>query len=516
MAKVKHVIGRRSTVALLQIVLVMLFGCVAIHATTRCEDLTRLKIQDMDVHVAEVVPAGGLNSAMNITGVDSTALQEFCRVTVVAHPSAKSHIGIEVWLPTDDWNGKLLGTGNGGFAGHITYQPLVAGLRSHYAVANTDTGTSPDAGYFPSPDEMADWASRSVHDMTVAARELVKAFYGKAPKQRYFSGCSSGGQEGLTEAQRFPEDYDGIFAGAPANDRVDLHVAILWNWLAMHRADGTTILSPVQLERLSTMVANTCPSIAGVVMDPTACHVDVTKFQCGAEDRSDRCFTQEQIAAIQRVYEGPRNPQSGQQIYPGLAYGSESQWKALLGADRGGGSMPYEALLRAALGAEWRGIFAFRFDQDTETAENNLSSVVNATDPNLDAFKAHGGKILLTHGWADPIIAPVGSIRYVEALRNRYGAAVHGFLRFYLVPGEAHCGSGLGPSFGDGLGILADWVEQGKAPGAIRATGGRQLKEALLCPYPQKAVLQRPGATDEAQSYACVAADAKVVLRHLW
>jgi feruloyl esterase len=500
----KHVIGRQSITVLSRIVLAVLLGCVAGHAATRCEDLTRLKIQNMDIQVAEVVPAGGVGSAIRASGLDSIALEEFCRVIVVAHPSAKSHIGIEVWLPTGNWNGKLLGTGNGGFAGHIAYQPLAAGLRSHYAVANTDTGTSPDADYFTAPDEMVDWASRSIHNMTLAAQALVTAFYGRTPKQKYFSGCSSGGQEGLTEAQRFPEDYDGIFAGAPANDRVDLHVAILWNWLAMHRADGTTILSPVQLERLSAMVANTCPSIAGVVTDPTACHVDVAKFQCGAEDRADKCFSQEQIAAIQRVYEGPRNPQSGQQIYPGLAYGSESQWTALLSADRGGGSIPYEAFLRAALGTEWHGIFAFRFDQDTETAENNLSTVVNATDPNLDAFKAHGGKILLTHGWADPIIAPAGSIRYVEALRNRYGSAVHGFLRFYLVPGEAHCAGGLGPSSYDGLGILADWVERGKAPGAIRATDGRQLKEALLCPFPQKASLQRPSATDEARSYVCV------------
>ncbi|SEF89870.1 Tannase and feruloyl esterase [Bryocella elongata] len=500
----KHENAWRSRAARIVAVFGTLIGLAPAHAAIRCEDLRQVEISQMNISAAEVVPAGGFHSAMGFNGLEAAKLPEFCRVTVVAHPSAQSHIGIEVWLPTGDWNGKFLGTGNGGFAGHIAYRSLADGLRSHYAVANTDTGTSPDAGYFTSREEVKDWAFRSVHQMTIAAQSLVKAFYGKPPKERYFSGCSSGGQEGLTEAQRFPDDYDGILAGAPANDRVDLHVALLWNWRAMHRADGTAIFSSEQLLLLSAMVAKSCPSVNGVVMNPAVCAFDVAQFKCRRDDHGEGCFTGEQIAAIRNVYNGPEDPKSQRRIYPGLAYGSESQWTALLPTEHGGGAMPYDALLRAALGAEWHGVFGFRFGQDTEAVERDLSTVVNATDPNLDAFRSHGGKLLLTHGWADPVIAPGGSIRYVDELRKRYGADVNSFLRFYLVPGEAHCGGGPGPSTYEGLGILADWVERGKAPSAIQATGGSRLKEALLCPYPQRAVLKGAGVPDEARSYACV------------
>jgi len=481
-------------------VFAILLCAVGARAESRCAAMQAVPLKQMTVVSAREVNAG----AFQVPHGDPIAnVPAFCRVQIKAQPTAESRIGIEVWMPLTAWNGRLLGTGNGGFAGRFAYGSLANGIRQGYATANTDTGTNPEAGYFPSSEVIVDWASRSVHLMTVAAEEITSAFYGTKAKRRYFSGCSSGGQEALTEAQRYPEDYDGILAGAPAHDRVDLHVAALWNWLAVHHGQEV-LLTSHDLQLLSNAVTRACPSVGGVVMDPTACRFDPSVLSCKADAKAGECLTPEQIAAVKKIYSGPVNPRTGRQIYPGLSYGSESQWTVLLAPEHGDGSMPYVGLFKAALGNGWKSAAEFRFDEDTEAVEKRLSAQVNATDPNLDAFRAHGGKILLTHGWADPIISPGRTIQYAEKLQQRYGASSDAFVRLYMIPGQAHCGGGPGAARFDSLQALTAWVEEDRAPREITAVDGTGQRSALLCTYPAKPEYRGTGSRVAASAYSCV------------
>ncbi|WP_260706592.1 tannase/feruloyl esterase family alpha/beta hydrolase [Edaphobacter flagellatus] len=477
---------------------VFLFSLPAL-AQSNCAKMQQISIPQTDIVHVEEVPSGKF---VNPAGTPLASMQAFCRVQLSAHPRPDAHIGIEVWLPIERWNGRLLGTGNGGFGGHIQYSQLANGVHTGYATANTDLGTNEKQHFFSSSTEvLGDWASRSTHLMTVAAQALITAFYGQSAKHRTFLGCSSGGQEGITEAEQYPNDYDGIVSGAPANDRVDLHIAILWNWLALHH-DGVPLLSQPELESLSSAAASACSSVDGVVTDPSTCKFDPAVLACKQGEESSRCLSDTQIAAVKRVYSGPVTS-TGKQIFPGLAPGGETQWGYFLKPSRNDLHVPYEELFVLGLGEHWSGAHNFKVDQDTEMMESKLSSIVDATTANLDAFKAHGGKMIVMHGWEDPIISPFSTVHYFNKIRQKYGAASDTFTRLYLVPGVAHCGGGPGPAAYDWASNIVGWVESNKAPEGIRFVNGKGLKEALACPYPKKAVYKGTGAEDEAANYTC-------------
>jgi feruloyl esterase len=475
-------------------------------AVTACEQLTSLAIPNVTVSSAIAVPAGSITLGRAFT------VPAFCRVQALAAPTPDSHINLEVWIPAANWNGKFLGTDNGGFSGAIGYAAMVSALNRGYATAGTDTGHTGDQMDFGigHPEKIVDWAYRAIHVMTETAKAVIRDHEGRGPEHAYFSGCSTGGQQALSEAQRYPEDYDGIVAGDPGNDRLNLIYGFLWSWLATHRDDGTPILPSSKLPLLAKSSMAACDAIDGladgVIDDPAVCHFDPAALTCrGAE--VDSCLTPAQVAAVQKVYDGTRNPRTGEPIFPGWARGSESGWGTYI-------TNPREPV-RVALFRGW----AFTdpawdmktFDWDRDVRDINARfPFLNATSTDLRGFKARGGRLVMYTGLADPVVPPQAVVNYYDRVVKANGgeAATRSFFRFFPVPGMAHCSGGVGPSQFDSLGALEAWVEQGTMPESIiafHATGGIVDRTRPLCAYPAKARYTGTGSLDEAANFACVA-----------
>ena len=304
-------------------------GRAARQAAVSCAELATLSLPDATITAAQEVPAGPFTPPGSSRALTVPA---FCRIAAVATPSADSRIAIEVWIPAgSSWNGKLLGTGNGGFAGSIGYPAMAAGLNKGYATAGTDTGHTGDNLDFAigHPEKVTDWSHRAIHVMTDLAKQVVKSSRGRLPDRSYFEGCSTGGQQALSEAQRYPADYDGIVAGDPGHNRVRLILGFLWAWTAMHDPDGTPILPAAKLPLITKAAVSACDASDGVqdglISDPLTCRFDPATLACTGAD-GDTCLTAPQVAAVRKVYQGARNPRTGEQIFPGWARGSESGW----------------------------------------------------------------------------------------------------------------------------------------------------------------------------------------------
>ena len=428
------------------------------------------------------------------------ALPAFCRVTVTARPVAGSLIHMEIWLPRSHWNGRLLASGNGGFGGRVDYLQLAAGLQQSFVSVGSDAGTSPanpedgDA-LIGRPQRWQDWAGRAVHVMTLISKQVAAAYYGRGPRFSYFHGCSTGGEQGLAEAQMYPADFDGILSGAPANDRTRLHVAILHNFEALEQGERAG-LSQSDLVLLHQAVLQAClaqQAPGGWLIDPPRCTFDPQTLLCSAR-RSLACLNQAEIDAVQRIYAGPRDGK-GRPIYPGLERGSELGWWAANHARQG--VVPFGSLFRWVWGPGWNWR-SFDLDRDTQVLDRKLGPLVNATSVDLSAFAKLNHKLVLFHGWNDPLVAPLASIRYFEQVKSsaesasRSGAEQPGNgvapLRLYLIPGLGHCTGGIDFSDEPLLQALMAWVEQGSAPAALRVSSSGQgdAAEAALyvVPYP--------------------------------
>ena len=454
------------------------------------------------------------------TGLERS-LPEYCRVTAVVRPVTDSEIKIEVWLPpADEWSGKFLGTGNGGYSGAMSIPQMQAGLRQYYAVAGSNTGHDGDDLKFGlgHPEKIRDWAYRSVHVMTQTAAIILRSYYRQFPAHSYFIGCSTGGQQALTEAQRYPGDYDGIVAGAPGNNRVRLNVGFLWNWRAVHAQNGELPVSKLRLIHDAAVAA--CDALDGVkdgiISDPRACTFNPASLLCKGTDEPT-CLTKSQVVAVQAVYEGAHDPRTGEQLYPGWERGSE--WSG--GGKLGGWNAYFVGKSEPARLDFWRyWVFddpswssrSFDFDRDVSYADKKMA-FLTANDPNLGAFKQRNGKLLIYHGWTDPVVPPEDSIRYFQSVESAMGGAgnASGFVRLFLVPGMGHCGGGPGPNSFDALGALDAWVTRGTGPDKIIAahmTNGVVDRTRPLCPYPLKARWRGSGNTNDAASFTC-AADAR-------
>jgi hypothetical protein len=522
-------------------------GQVAPSGTHSCEGLAQLELIGAKILSAQTVAAGAFTPPANMTpwmmGDPSfyKMLPAFCRVVVEATPSPDSSIKIEVWMPGNEqngasWNGKLQGQGNGGFAGEIGYRQLGAAVYQGYATVGTDTGhagVGTDASWaLGHPEKVTDFGYRGIHEMTRVAKEVVKAFYGKDAKHSYFAGCSNGGRQALMEAQRFPEDYDGILAGAPANFWTHLLTKALADAQAT-TLDPASYIPSSKLPAIASAVNAACDAqdgvADGIVNDPRKCHFDPATMLCKEGD-SEKCLTAAQATALKKLYEGP-NDAAGRKIFPGYLPGAEegpggwSTWitgsaagKSLMFAFGGGyfSNMVYER-------ADWNYRDA-NVDQALNKADEKTAQSLNATEANLVAFKTRGGKLILYHGWNDPAISALNTVDYYNDVLNRMrGQEPEAFVRLYMVPGMQHCGGGPGPdSFGMGGGAkdaqhnvavaLEQWVEKGIAPNVIVATkneGGDPSKGAKmsrpLCPYPQIAKYKGKGDTNDAGRFACVA-----------
>jgi feruloyl esterase len=421
-------------------------------------------------------------------------------------------------MPAQEWNGKFLGVGNGGWAGTISYPAMADALGRRYAVASTDTGHSGNGGdasfALGHPEKLIDFGYRAVHEMTAAAKAFVAAFYDAAPRFSYWNGCSTGGKQGLTEAQRFPSDYDGIVAGAPANNWTRLMTGLLW----AGRATLTSPESHIPAEKLAILnraALNACDArdgvTDGVIENPRSCRFDPQVVLC-KDGSGTGCLTAAQVEAARKIYGPATNPRTGEALFPGLPPGSEPGWAAAAG-----GPAPFaipDSHFKYVVFEDPKWNFrTLDFDRDVARAEHVDNGTLTATNPDLSAFIKRGGKLLLYHGWNDQLITAQNSVNYYESVRSTVGAArTDGAVRLFMAPGMAHCSGGPGPNQADWLAALEQWVERGLAPARIaasRATKGVVDRTRPLCPYPQVAQYNGKGSTDDEANFSCVAPDAQ-------
>jgi feruloyl esterase len=287
---------------------------------TPCTRLTALTIPNVSVTSAQDVAAGPLAPDATGRGRGSTTVPAMCRVALVATPTADSHINIEVWLPARDaWNGRFLGTDNGGFSGAIGYAAMASAVTRGYATVGTDTGHAGDQMEFGQghPERIVDWAYRAIHVAAETAKLVIRNLLRPFPDRSYFSGCSTGGQQALSEAQRFPADYDGIVAGDPGNNRLRLIFGFLWSWIAAHTEDGAPILTPAKLTLLARSSVEACDAADGVrdglIADPRRCRFDPSVLTCNGAD-TDACLTPPQVAGVKKIYDGAVNPRTRERI----------------------------------------------------------------------------------------------------------------------------------------------------------------------------------------------------------
>ena len=483
--------------------------------STACDALGALKLPDVAITAATAVEAGAFRAPGAAATAAAMNTPAFCRVAATLTPTPESHIRIEVWLPpAGAWNGKFLGTGNGGAGGVISYPALAAGVQKGYATTNTDMGTSTtglDFGFGVGHREMVvDWGYRSTHLMTVVAKQIAKTYYIREPQQAYFMGCSTGGHQAITEAHRYPEDYNGIVAGDPANNRVRLHMNGYWAYEATH-ADPASYIPPSKLPTINRAVLAACDTLDGladgIVDDPRKCPFDVASLQCSGADAAD-CLTAPQVAAMKKIYQGPRNPRTGELIFPGMYVGSELN---PLGMDRTLANAPDSGRPRPAPGlaiwTNWKGP-DYDWDKDASMVIGELSPVLDDADPDLRAFRKRGGKLLLYTGWADPLSPAADLINYYSGMQKKMGGAqsTAEFARLFMVPGMGHCAGGNAPTRFDALAALEPWVEKGAAPEkmiAAQIVQGETKRTRPLCVYPQVAKWNGTGSQDEAANFSC-------------
>ena len=500
-----------------------------------CASLTKLTFEgNTTITAATAVPAGSL---VTPSGQTLTALPAFCRVVGVSRPTSDSNINFEVWLPSGSWNGKFLSSGEGGFAGTLNYtrSGLDGGLdeliRRGYATASTDTGhLSTDTNWaIGHPEKVIDYAYRAKHLVTVAAKGLIGAFYGRPPARSYFSSCSNGGRQALMEAQRYPDDYDGLIVGAPWNYQSHSNAGFVWDAQTLS-APGAA-LPASKLPAIHAAAQAACDAADGLtdnlIEDPSRCAFRPETMLCKGAD-SDTCLTAAQVAALTKLYEGPRHPRSGASIFPGWARGSELGWGRLVAQGNFGtlgrgyfGNLVFEK-------PDWD-FKTFDFDANLAFAESKVGKLGDSINPDLSAAKRRGAKIIQYHGWNDPTLQPAYSPEYYDRVTEKMGGRqkTQDFYRLFMVPGMAHCYTGPGANSFGALGqqlppardalhdiqtALEQWVEKGVAPDYLIATkyvdDNPQTKQVKftrrLCSYPQVARYKGTGDPNDAASFSCV------------
>lgn len=509
-------------------------------AASACERLTQLRVPNATVTLAQTTPAGTFSGPTEVfTGRDLSGLYKslpvFCRVEVTAKPTSDSDIKIALWMPLTGWNGRFQGFGNGGFAGQIDYGQIGAALKLGYAAAATDAGHSGAAGdatwALGHPEKVIDFGYRGIHEMTRVSKIIAQAFYGDPVKHSYFAGCSDGGREALTEAQRYPEDYDGILAGDPANNWVPLQSLDVYDTQVL-TMDPASYIAPAKLPAVTAAINAACDELDGVkdgiLNDPRQCRFDPATIECKAGEDSDKCLTAPQVTALKKIYAGLPDS-SGHIIFPGFLPGAEDAaggWGTWIT-----GPAPKRSLIYF-IGDAFYGYFVhgqadwdyktFSVEKDEKLAEDKSGAQLDASDPDLRPFQSRGGKLVMYHGWNDPAIPALNSVNYFESVQAKLGVkATDSFLRLYMVPGMLHCIGGPGPDIFGQMGIftnrdakdnirlsLQQWAEGGAAPGAIIAskhdrTDWHVTMTRPLCSYPQAAKYKGNGDTNNAANFVC-------------
>jgi feruloyl esterase len=495
-------------------------------AGTSCQSLSTLTLPNTTIAMAQMVAAGSFVAPARGGGPGQplTDLPAFCRVQATLRPSADSNIKMELWLPASAdgsgagsrsvWNGKFRGTGNGGLGGGagVGAGALANGVRRGYATAGNNTGHEGDSSYAMShPEQIKDFGYRSAHEMTVASKAIVKAFYGTAPKFSYMAEGGGGTIAALSSAQRYPDDYDSIAITGMSSYLTRHTFGQMWIWQATHK-DAASFIPTAKYPVLHQAALNACDALDGikdgVIGDVAHCSFDPAVTQCKALDGPD-CLTAAQVEAAKKIYAGPKNPRTGEEIYSPLYPGSELGWGQLAGGD-----------VPLGIPVEFFKYYVFRdpnwdyktrpinFDGDVELSNRPEIQPVNAVDPDLRRFFARGGKLLLVDGWADTAVPPKVAINYYNAVVSRIGArAVNESMRFFMVPGMGH-GPGTAGTENvnfDALSLIEQWKEKGETPNELVVAhfkDGMETGKRLVCQYPHVAVY-KGGTPEDAKSYSC-------------
>lgn len=482
-------------------------------AAQDCSALAGTKVESGLVEGAERFDAGQVIVGGETAG--ATTAVSICRVRLRLQPEPASSIQVEVWLP-DQWNRKLFGFGGAGFDGGLSpggAQLINKVTPQGYAAVLTDVGHKPIPGLEPwvhkQPAKVVDFGHRGNHLAAVVAKQVIAAYYGSPSQRAYFLGCSNGGREGLMLASRYPEDYDGVIAGAPARLYLEVLTQLIWYHRAVHGPGGAPDLAS-KLKLVNDAVMRKCDALDGVedglLENPQACRFDPEALKCKGADAAS-CLSETEVSAFRKVYGGARMS-NGQQILRGPALGSEGvadNWTAWVTTPQ-----------TAAFGQEfyrwmvydepsWK-IEDFSFDRDYPVGVERIAPIVNATSPDLRAFARRGGKLIMYQGWNDPIISPTETIGYFDAVRRQLGPDADKHVRLFMVPGMMHCAGGPGVSAFDMQPELEKWVEMGKAPErvvAVKPDAGAESFSRPLCPWPQTARYKGAGSTRDAANFAC-------------
>ena len=477
-----------------------------------CESLRGVRLPNTTIASAQVISSGTLAPAAPTGSSQAnpplTNLPPFCRIAATLTPTSDSDIKIEVWLPATNWNGKFQAVGNGGWAGTLSYLAMQAALQEGYATASTNTGHEGANAEFAlgHPEKVIDFAYRAVHETTVASKAIISAFYGQPARLSYWNGCSTGGRQGLMEAQRYSDDFDGIIAGAPDYYSTHLQASHIAEGVATLK-DPAGFLSPAKYSLLNKAVLALCDGrdglADGLLADPRACTFDPAALLCRGGD-AEGCLTGPQVEAAKKIY-GSAKKKNGEVVFPGLEPGSELAWGPVTaGPTPFGIAMWMFRFVHNDPNWDWQ---TFDLDRDTQLADEK-AGLINAIQTNLAAFKARGGKLLLYHGWSDHLIAPQNTVNYYSNVLATMGPLQDDWLRLFMAPGMQHCRGGPGPDQMNLVGAMERWRESGVAPSEIatyHVDNNRVDMTRPLCPYPQVAHYGGVGSTHDAKNFSCKA-----------
>lgn len=493
-----------------------------------CETLTGMALKDGKVDAATSL-AGGAMVTVEAGKPGLPAPAAFCRVQATLSPVAGSTIKVEVWLPERaNWNGKLLGTGNGGFGTNLLLPSFLMrrAVQEGYAAVGTDMGHFGDSDVDGSwalnaPEKIRDYGWRANHVGADTAKQVITAFYEGTLAASYFYGCSDGGREALTVAQRFPSDYDAIIAGAPAIPWTRLASAFASNAIVAGKPGAD--LSLAKLKLLQAASLRQCDGLDGVkdgvIEDPRACHIDPARLACKGGDSAD-CLTSGEIATAKLLYEGPRTP-DGKSFYPGFSPGTEAEegtWSQWLTGTTSQHAKFSTAFFRNFVysNPDWQ-LSDFNLERDYMLAKRVVGADLDADKADLGAFFKRGGKLILYHGWNDPGIPAQNTVDYYERVVAASPRAAATSVRLFMVPGMLHCIAGPGPNIFDPLTPLDSWRQGGPAPERIIATKydnelfayvglpAKAGRTRPLCAFPKIAKWDGKGSTEDAGSFACEA-----------
>ena len=504
-------------------------GIEASAATPDCLNLLHAQIANTTITTATLIPAG--TDLKSITGASGSLAASTCRVVATVSTQPGEQVGIEVWLPQSGWNGRLFGVGSGGFGGVIPYSGIVSATARGFVAAGTDTGhiASTTFTWMNNPVQLSDWGHTSIHLMTVAAKAIIQTYYRQGVQHAYYEGCSTGGAEGMEEAEYFPADYDGIHAGSPGMAYSHLMESFMWGGV-LPAKEPASLLTSSALSVMSNAVLTSCGGSSavadGYLANPLACHFDVTQLQCKSGQDASACLSTAQVSQAQHVYSPVLDARNGKQIYPGFALGSEPEWTLIQGINAVTYAKP---LLGTVLfnnpNWDWT---SFNFASDADLVDQKLTPYINATSTDLTAFQQRGGKLVMTQGWADSFNAQTLPIEYFEDVVQQQGDldTTQRFFRLVMVPGMDHCGGGPGANTVGGsvapvnydasrdvVSALEAWVEQGRAPQSFVAThyvnnylpASGVAFERPVCVYPAYPQYSGTGDVKLASSYQCVA-----------